>query len=115
MSLETLIVAHALGLPLGDLRREEPASGVMMLPIPSAGTMVAVSGREAALAVPGIVGLEISIPPGSQVVPLPEGDRYLGFVFAKAERPAEVCSALRQAQSALAVRIEPATRVVDGE
>lgn len=106
MSLETLIVAHALGLPLGDIRRERAASGVMMLPIPAAGVLVGVSGREAALAVPGVTGLEVSIPPGRQVVPLPEGDRYLGFVFAKAPTPAEVCSALRRAQAALEVRIE---------
>ncbi len=107
ISLEALILAHALGLPLGDLRREEAASGVMMLPIPASGVLLGISGREAALAVPGIVGLEVAIPPGRAVVALPEGDRYLGFVFAKADTPAEVEAALREAHAALEVRIGP--------
>jgi biotin carboxylase len=107
VSLETLILAHALGLPLGDLRREEAASGVMMLPIPASGVLLGVTGREAALAVPGIVGLDLAIPPGRTVVALPEGDRYLGFVVAKATTPSEVESALREAQAALEVRIGP--------
>ena len=34
----------------------------------------------------GVVGLEISIARGRAVVPLPEGDRYLGFVFARGRR-----------------------------
>lgn len=107
VSLETLIVAHALGLPSGDLRREKAASGVVMLPIPAAGVLVEVAGRDRALAVPGVTGLEISIPPGRAVVPLPEGNRYLGFVFARAPLPALVEEALRNAQALLQVRIEP--------
>ena len=34
-----------------------------------------------AIFVPGIEGLEISVPSGRPVRPLPEGDRYLGFLF----------------------------------
>jgi hypothetical protein len=34
VSLEELILRHALGLPFDDLGREAAASGVMMLPIP---------------------------------------------------------------------------------
>jgi len=107
VSLEELIVAHALGRPLDQVRREERAAGVMMLPIPRAGTLAGVGGRDRALAVPGITGLEISIPLGRPVVPLPEGDRYLGFLFAKARTPGEVEAALRQAHSALDIRIDP--------
>ncbi len=36
LSLEEVLVAHAMGLPLDALRREARAAGVMMLPIPSA-------------------------------------------------------------------------------
>ena len=79
----------------------------MMLPIPSAGTLVEVAGQVEARAVPGIAGLEITIAKGRPVIPLPEGDRYLGFLFARAPTQADVESALRQAHAALAVRIDP--------
>jgi hypothetical protein len=105
-SLEELILAHALGRPANGLRRETLASGVMMLPIPRAGTLREVRGVERARQVPGIGGLEISIAPGRPVEPLPEGDRYLGFLFAKAATPAEVEAALRAAHAQLEVAID---------
>ncbi|MFA5883558.1 MAG: ATP-grasp domain-containing protein [Acidimicrobiia bacterium] len=108
ISLEEVILRHALGLPLEDLRREGAASGVMMLPIPATGTLRSVHGQEDARAVPGIVGLEISINPGRPVVALPEGDRYLGFLFARGDTPAGVEAALRAAHARLEVVVEPA-------
>ena len=104
-SLEEVILRHALGLPLEHLKREDRASGVMMLPIPKRGTLREVRGQDEARAVLGIAGLEISIARGKPVTPLPEGDRYLGFLFAKAETPQEVESALREAHSRLSVQI----------
>ena len=106
--LEELILRHALGLPLeGRLRREEAAAGVMMLPIPGAGTLRGVSGQDEARAVPGISDLRITIPVGGRMVPLPEGDRYLGFMFARGAGPDEVESALRTAHARLDVAIDP--------
>ncbi|MBM3671085.1 MAG: ATP-grasp domain-containing protein [Actinobacteria bacterium] len=105
ISLEEVILRHALGRDLGDLARESTASGVMMLPIPRAGRLSAVNGQDDARAVPGIVGLEITIPIGREVQPLPDGDRYLGFLFARADTPDEVESALRAAHAALDVAI----------
>ena len=64
---------------------------------PRAGTLVEVRGRDDALAVDGIVGLEITVPLGRTITPLPDGDRYLGFLFARAETPAAVEAALREA------------------
>ena len=106
VSLEELILRHALGLPL-DLVREQAASGVMMLPIPEAGTLVEIRGQEAARAVPGIDGLELSVLPGRPVRPLPEGDRYLGFLFARAATPEAVEAALRAAHACLEVVVDP--------
>jgi biotin carboxylase len=106
ISLEEVILRHALGLGLTDLTREADASGVMMLPIPEAGVLVGVGGQERALAVQGVVGLEITIPAGREVVPLPEGDRYLGFLFARGRRPEDVEASLRHAHALLDVRIE---------
>ena len=104
ISLEEVIIRHALGLPIDDLRRAPEASGVMMVPIP-AGTLVAVRGQDEAKNVPGIVGLEITIVAGRHVEAVPEGDRYLGFLFARASTPAAVEQALRAAHDRLHVEI----------
>jgi biotin carboxylase len=101
ISLEEVILRHALGMSLDGLDRERAAAGVMMLPITRAGTLRDVRGRDEALAVPGVVGLEITVPPGRAVVPLPDGDRYLGFLFARAETPAAVEDALREGAARL--------------
>ena len=105
VSLEEVILRHALGLPPDHIRREDRASGVMMLPIPRAGTLKEVRGQDAARATEHVAGLEISIAPGRPVVPLPEGDRYLGFIFAKADTPEQVEQALREAHAKLQVDI----------
>jgi biotin carboxylase len=105
IALEELVLRHALGMPLDDIVREPGASGVMMLPIPAAGTLREVRGRDAACAVAGVTGVEITIPPGRDVVPLPEGDRYLGFVFARGDTPAAVETALRTAHAELEIEI----------
>jgi biotin carboxylase len=106
ISLEEVILRHAVGLPLDGLERESAASGVMMIPIPRSGTLRSVEGQEEARGVDGIVGLEISIGPGRPVVALPEGDRYLGFLFARATTPTEVEHALRTAHSRLRITID---------
>jgi biotin carboxylase len=108
-SLEELILRHALGLSLRGLRREAAASGVMMIPIPRAGTLEQVGGQDEARAVRGIVGVELSVHPGRPVRPLPEGDRYLGFLFARAETPAAVEAALREAHRCLDIVIREPT------
>lgn len=105
LTLEEVLVAHAMGLPLESLRREQRASGVMMIPIPRRGILHAVRGVEAARAVPGVVDLVVTAEPGREVVPLPEGEAYLGFLFAKAESPAEVEAALREAHRRLELDI----------
>ncbi|MDP9347415.1 MAG: ATP-grasp domain-containing protein [Actinomycetota bacterium] len=110
VSLEEIILRHALGHDLDGLQREQAAAGVMMLPIPASGILDHVGGQEEARAVPGIVGLELSINPKRPVRPLPEGDRYLGFLFARATTPHEVEAALRTAHACLDVAILAAPR-----
>jgi biotin carboxylase len=105
VTLEEVILRHALGLPIDDLRRESAASGVMMIPIPRAGILEEVRGQDRARAVPGIAGLELTIGPGRHVKPLPEGDRYLGFLFARADDPEGVEQALRTAHGHLEIVI----------
>jgi len=114
LSLEDVILRHALRR--NDLVTERAATpaGVMMIPIPAAGVLRGVEGLAAARAVPGIADLRITIPKGQRVVPLPEGNRYLGFLFARGESPAEVEATLRTAHAALRFSIEPESVSDDG-
>lgn len=101
MSLEEIILRHAVGAPLPSVSRESQAAGVMMIPIPTAGVLHSVEGVEAAEAVPLVESVTISIHPGGEVVPLPEGSEYLGFIMARGETPEAVEAALRDAHRSL--------------
>ena len=81
------------------------ATGVLMLPVPRTGRLRAVHGTDAAREVEGVTDVVLSIGVGQDVVALPEGDRYLGFVFARAETPDRVEAALRAAWRLLEVDI----------
>lgn len=119
-SLEELILAHACGLPvlgqiagrpMGDgaasLEQESQAGGVMMIPIADAGILRGVKGIAEAKAVPGIEDVQITVQINGSLVPLPEGDAYLGFIFARGPSPATVEEALRQAHGRLNLDIVP--------
>jgi len=105
MALEEIILRHALGWPTGSLERERRPAGVMMIPIPRAGRLDAVHGLEAARAVDGVEAVTISAHIGQELVPLPEGWQYLGFIFARGETPETVELALRDAHVRLAFDI----------
>lgn len=105
--LEDLILQHALGLPIESLERENRPVGVMMIPIPRAGRLQQVRGIQRARNVPGIEDVTITIPLGQEVIPLPEGNKYLGFIFARKETPEAVEATLREAHNRLQFVIEP--------
>ena len=81
--------------------------GVMMIPIPAAGVLQRVDGVDAARAVPGIEGVEITAKLHYGLTPLPEGDAYLGFIFARGDAPSAVEDALRLAHRQLHFTILP--------
>lgn len=110
VSLEELILAQACGLPI-EPTRHNGATGVMMIPIPGSGVLRRVQGIEAAHAVPLVDDVVISVTPGYPLIPLPEGESYLGFIFASGPGPAEVEAALRTAHTKLSIRIDPEIRV----
>ncbi|MGH7425348.1 MAG: ATP-grasp domain-containing protein, partial [Candidatus Methylomirabilales bacterium] len=107
ISLEELILRHAMGLETGSLVRERQAAGVMMIPIAQAGILKEVRGHPEAQKVEGIEEIRLTVPVGTEVVPLPEGSRYLGFIFARAETPERVEAALREAHRRLEFMITP--------
>jgi formate-dependent phosphoribosylglycinamide formyltransferase (GAR transformylase) len=108
MPLEELLLRHAIGEDVSALRLRDPASGVMMIPIPRGGIYEDVAGLEQARAVPGIDDIVITAKPGQELVPLPEGAAYLGFIFARGDAPGEVERAIRAAHARLAFRIATA-------
>ncbi len=101
ITLEQIILRHALAMTLPNLKRERSASGVIMLPIGHGGILERVDGLDEARDLPGVRGLEITVPSGTRVEPLPEGDRYLGFVFANGESPTAVEQSLRLAGASI--------------
>jgi hypothetical protein len=105
--LEDLLLRHALGEDPAPYQREEAASGVMMIPIPRRGILRHVEGVDEARAVDGIEEIHITAKPDQLLVPLPEGASYLGFIFARAARPALVEQALRAAHARLVFSIDP--------
>jgi len=107
LSLEELLLRHALGEALDGCQREASASGVMMIPIPKRGILRGVDGVDTARQVPHIVDVQITTKMDQRLQPLPEGASYLGFIFARADEAAAVEAALRAAQAQLHFAIDP--------
>ena len=107
------MIAHASGEPVG-FERPLDAAGVLMIPIPRAGILRRIEGISAARAVPYIEDISITIREGYELVPLPEGASYLGFMFARAPTPAQVEAALRAAFAELDIVVAPLLRMQDG-
>jgi formate-dependent phosphoribosylglycinamide formyltransferase (GAR transformylase) len=107
VTLEEIIVRHALGMALPSLQRERQAAGVMMIPIPGAGTLNEVRGVAEAKTVPLVEDVQITAHVGENLVPFPEGSRYPGFIFARGETPSAVEAALRAAHGKLTFTLLP--------
>ena len=99
--MRCLIVRHALGMGLPALEREAQASGVMMIPVPGSGELHEVRGVDQARAVPLVEDVVITAHRGQRLMPLPEGARYPGFIFARGPTPGAVEGALREAHRRL--------------
>ena len=111
-SLEDLILRQAVGQGTTSLQRTGTAGGVMMIPIPGAGMLRRIDGLEAACAVPGVEEIDITAKLNYPLVPLPEGDSYLGFIFARGATPDEVEATLRKAHAQLRFTIVPAIDLI---
>jgi biotin carboxylase len=105
LSLEEVILRHALRMALPELNGTPRPAGVMMLPIWKSGVLQEVRGQMDALAVPGVEELVITAQAGEELIPLPEGTRYLGFLIARGEHPEAVEATLREAYRRLEVVI----------
>lgn len=106
-SLERMLLQHAVGDPLSPPRGDGVASGVMMIPVPRSGILRAAHGVEAARAVAGIDGVTISMRGGETMRRAPDGDSYLGFIFAHGATAGMVTTALREAHASLRFDVTP--------
>jgi hypothetical protein len=105
ISLEELLLRHALGEDVTSARLAEGAHGVMMIPIPAAGIYLGVEHVESARESADIQDVQITAKEGQHLRMLPEGASYLGFIFARASKAERVEAALREAHAKLRFRI----------
>jgi len=110
LHIEALTIALAIDRPV----REQPvegARGVMMLPIREGGILRRVEGINAAARVPFVEKVDIIVGEGQELVPLPEGNQYPGYLFARAPTPELVVDALRAAHARLDFVVAPVFRL----
>jgi len=108
--LEELILRHAAGEDVSNIKLLEGAAGVMMIPIPREGIYIGVVGVEQAQA--RVEEVIITAKEGQKLVPLPEGNSYLGFIFAHGKSAGEVEQALRSAHECLSFELATALPVI---
>ena len=109
-SLEELVLLHAMGKRV-EVNTVDSAAGVLMIPIPSAGILKRVEGLLKAQRIPFISELSIEVRDGYELVPLPEGNSYLGFIFSEAPTVAEAEKALRDAHDCLNIVVTPLWKI----
>jgi biotin carboxylase len=106
VSLEEVLLRHAVGEPIDGFTREADAAAVMMIPIPKNGLLKGVAGEDAARAIPGVEDVRITAKIDQLLETLPEAGSYLGFIFARATDPAQAERAVRAAHAALRFQID---------
>lgn len=105
-SLEQVVLAQMLGLP-SMFTPPAGGAGVLMIPIPEAGILRRIEGLSAARRIPYIEDIVIDVAEGYELVPLPEGSSYLGFIYAVAPSAEAAEQALREAHACLTVVVAP--------
>ncbi len=99
-SIEELAISLAIDQPI-DVTMPDQARGVMMIPIKEKGLLKRVEGLLEANRIKHIDKIDIIINNGHELVPLPEGNQYLGYIFASAETSEQVTAAIRKAYALL--------------
>ena len=112
-TLEELVLFHAMGNAM-PTNATQGAAGVLMIPIPRAGVLKRVEGLLDAQRVSFIEEINIQIREGHELIPLPEGSSYLGFIFAKAPDAHQAEQALRAAHRELHFVISPLWKLTQG-
>jgi len=104
--LEELVIQGMCGVTPETGERAESA-GVLMIPITDAGILKRVEGLTEAMQTEFVKDIEIHISPGYELIPLPEGASYLGFIFAQAPDFEQTYAALKHAYGKLRFVTQP--------
>ena len=111
-NLEELVVLLATAKPV-NTKPPQNARGVMMIPIKKGGILRRVEGQAAASKVEYIEKLDIIIREGNELIPLPEGNQYPGYIFAQADTTEQVVCALKKAYSELNFVVAPVFKLLN--
>jgi hypothetical protein len=105
-NLEALVISLAIGKHYEVVLPRE-ARGVMMIPVRKRGILLRIEGLAEAKKVRFITDINMHIHAGNELIPLPEGNQYPGFIFARADTAQEVVLALRKAYEQLEFVVAP--------
>jgi len=108
-NIEELTIALAINKDY-EINSDESCRGVMMMPIKKGGILRRIEGLSDAANVKFIESVDIIIREGNELIPLPEGNQYPGYIFARAETQQEVISALQEAFEKLEIVVAPVFR-----
>ncbi len=109
-NLEELVISLAINKPVVTTPPKN-ARGVMMIPIKKAGILRRVEGLKSAREVKYIKQLDIIIREGNELIPLPEGNQYPGYIFAEAKTTRQVTQALKEAYQRLNFIVAPVIKL----
>lgn len=104
--LEEYILNRATNRKFQSIKFRQ-AAGILMVPVPNSGIVRRIEGVTQAQGVKHILDVKIDIRAGSKLTTWPEGDKYPGFIFAKAKTPELVEKALRKSHSCLNIVTMP--------
>jgi biotin carboxylase len=108
--IEELAIMLAIEQPV-EANMPDKARGVMMIPIREHGLLKRIEGLLDANKVEGIDKIDIIISEGHELVPLPEGNQYLGYIFATGDTPGMVTAAIREAYAHLKFITRPVFKI----
>ena len=111
-ALEEIIIRHALGESVASEVLAPEGAAVMMIPIPQNGIYKGVTGVNAASQIAGVEAVVITAVIGQNLLKLPEGASYLGFIFARAQHAAAAEAAVRAAHHCLKFEVRNALPIV---
>ena len=108
-NIEELTIALAMNKNY-EITKDKGYQGVMMMPIKKGGILRRVEGLSDARNIEHIESVDIIVREGNELIPLPEGNQYPGYIFARADSQQKIISALMDAFSKLDIVVAPVIR-----
>ncbi len=110
-NVEELAISLCMGQQV-TAEMPQQARAVMMIPVRKKGLLKRVEGLLQANRVKHIDNIDIIINQGHELVPLPEGNQYLGYIFASADTAEQVTAAIREAYAHLKFITAPVFKII---